>query len=180
MAYTPLYTTKLYVAGQSHVITDETAIPDEVMESGEALVTGELLRNSKFTLENISYSDFRLKQAATFAILYRIQTTGVMRGYFGQTGQIITKGAGGTQTIMATADIGGSQFVPQEVDRNTPTPNNWNEWQYWLKLYLQDPTNEGKRIDEVSMRVANLTEQRVKDLEIRKRRGQSTNSIWDT
>jgi hypothetical protein len=77
MAYTPLYTTKLYVAGQSHVITDETAIPDEVMESGEALVTGELLRNSKFTLENISYSDFRLKQAATFAILYRIQTTGV-------------------------------------------------------------------------------------------------------
>lgn len=163
MAYAPKFTTKTRIyAMVDYIDEDETIIPDDLFEIGEDMVIATLAENGKYDVDAISYSDYRLRNAATYYVLYILVTNPVVRGLFSQSGEIVSKGAVGIQTIFSSNDRGGTPHVPQEIDRKQQTPNYWNMAQYWIQLYLKDPKTGGKRIDQVTMMASNMNQERVK------------------
>jgi len=175
MSYVPVYTTKTFVLSQIHVANDPTDISDETMEIAEARVTGLLLENEKVAFESIIYSDFRLKMAATYSTLYQIQTTGTIPGYYGFSGDVITKGAAGLNIIYSTTNRGGGgEFAPPEIDRQQGTPDNWNSMMHWIGLYVKGVDSGSRRIDEMMAKVHNFQDDSVVNID-RSRPGKTYN-----
>lgn len=165
MSYVPRFTTKDNVYAHIDYIDETSAIiPDYALKKGEDHVVAALLENGRYPTSTIDYADFRLINAAEYFTLYILVTNPTIRGVFSRSGEIVSLGAAGIQTIFSTNDRGGTPHVPQEIDRKQQTPNYWNMGQYWIQLYLKDPATGGQRIDEVHMMASNMNQQRVLDM----------------
>ena len=132
----------------------EVAIPTGIHQRGEALVWSELLKDGRFDRESVNITDINLQMAAENAVLWLIQKNGILPGFFGQSGEVTSKGASGVNVSYGQSRGGQIGRTP-EVSWEQDAPDYYHAFQRHVLLYLQDPGSVGNRIDMVEPRVHN-------------------------